>query len=213
MISSWIFTESKFPQVSRTLLRILADLNNAVVWMVSNRYFQVFLSLYQSFGDCTKNTNYNWYNRCFRVPQSFFQFPGKVQVLIILFAFFQFYSLVSRDSKVHNSASSLSFLLIIIKSGRLSDPFVSQNPRGVCAFSYTEWITLLTQSCIVSYTCCDNLLHSLMWLIGPSLSPHNLHLLFCYALSVVALIWLVLLAFFVLLLVLMALFFVFFCCS
>ena len=31
-------SESKFRQVSRILLSILADLNNAVVWMVSNRY-------------------------------------------------------------------------------------------------------------------------------------------------------------------------------
>ena len=38
---------------------------------------------------------------------SFFQFPSKVQVLILIFAFFQFYSVVSRDSKVHNAASLL----------------------------------------------------------------------------------------------------------
>ena len=31
---------------------------------------------------------------------SFFQFPSKVEVLILLFTFFQFYSVVSRDSKV-----------------------------------------------------------------------------------------------------------------
>ena len=32
----WILSDSKSPEVSRTSLRILADLNNAVVWMVSN---------------------------------------------------------------------------------------------------------------------------------------------------------------------------------
>ena len=31
----WSLSDSKFPQVSRTLLSILAVLNNAVVWMVS----------------------------------------------------------------------------------------------------------------------------------------------------------------------------------
>ena len=41
---------------------------------------------------------------------SFFQFPCKVKVLILLFTFFQFYSMVSQDSKVHNSASSLCFV-------------------------------------------------------------------------------------------------------
>ena len=37
MVFHWSFSESKSPQVSRTLLSILAVLNNAVVWMVSTR--------------------------------------------------------------------------------------------------------------------------------------------------------------------------------
>ena len=37
MIFHWSLSDSKFPQVSRTLLSILADLNNAVVWTVSTR--------------------------------------------------------------------------------------------------------------------------------------------------------------------------------
>ena len=50
-----------------------------------------------------------------------FQFPSKVLVLISLFAFFQFYSEVSRDSKVHRSTCSLFHLLLIItRSGRLA---------------------------------------------------------------------------------------------
>ena len=48
---------------------------------------------------------------------SFFQFPCKVKVFVLLFIFFRFYSMVSRVSKVHNFTSSL-FLLIIIRSGR-----------------------------------------------------------------------------------------------
>ena len=36
-----------------------------------SHYFQVLQSLYQSFGDCTKSTNHNWYNRHFHVPQFF----------------------------------------------------------------------------------------------------------------------------------------------
>ena len=52
---------------------------------------------------------------------SFYQFPSKVQVLILLFIFFQFYSEISRDSEVLNSASSLLLLLIIIKSGPLAE--------------------------------------------------------------------------------------------
>ena len=74
-----------------------------------SHYFQVSQSLYQSFGDCTKSTNYNWYNRHFHAPQ-FFQFPCKVDVLIPLFVFILFYSVALSDTKVHNSASSLFFV-------------------------------------------------------------------------------------------------------
>ena len=53
---------------------------------------RVLLSLYQSFGNCTESTNYNWFRHHFHVPQLFFfQFPGKVQVPLFLFCFFQFY--------------------------------------------------------------------------------------------------------------------------
>ena len=37
MVFHWSLGDSKSPWVSRTLLSILADLNNAVVWMVSTR--------------------------------------------------------------------------------------------------------------------------------------------------------------------------------
>ena len=37
MVFHWSLNDSKFPEVSRTLLSILTDLNNAVVWMVSTR--------------------------------------------------------------------------------------------------------------------------------------------------------------------------------
>ena len=35
MVFHWSLSDSKYPQVSRTLLSILADLNNAVIWMVA----------------------------------------------------------------------------------------------------------------------------------------------------------------------------------
>ena len=61
----------------------------------------------------------------------------------------------------------------------------------------SQWITFLTQSCLVLNSFCTNLLHSLiMWLIVSSLSLHSLHLLFRWVLSILALIWLVLMALF-----------------
>ena len=150
---------------------------------------------------------------------SFFQFPSKVEVLILLFTFFKFFSVVSRDSKVDYFANSFFFLLIIIKSGLLAgirwSVFMSKSHRSLCmSFSWTgaglciyhflvwsnlhflhisQWITLPTQSCLALYSLCANLVHSLiMSLMVSSLSPHSLHLLFCWLLSILALIWLVL---------------------
>ena len=113
-----------------------------------------------------------------------------------------------------------SFLLIIIRSGLLAgivDPFVclrslcesfSRTGAGLCIYHLlvwsnwnflliSQWITLPTQLCLALYSFCANLLHSLiMWLMVSSLSPHSLHLLFCCVLSILALMWLVLMALF-----------------
>ena len=47
-------SDSKSPKVCRTLVNILTDLNNAILWMIFTPllswYFQVFQSHYQSFG-------------------------------------------------------------------------------------------------------------------------------------------------------------------
>ena len=173
--------DSKSPQVSRTLLSILAILNNEVVWMVF-----IHPPTSKSSSPCS--------NPFVTVPNipitigiivtfmyhRFFQFPSKFTVLILLFTFFQFYSVISQDSKVNNFASSL-FLLIIIRSGLLAEIWwsvcMSKYHRSLCVL-FSLWITLPTQLCLVLHSFCANLLHSLiMWLIISSLSPHSLHLL------------------------------------
>ena len=75
---------------------------------------------------------------------SLFQFPSTVKVFILLFTFFQFYSVVSRDRKVDNFADFLffSFLLIIIRSGLRADirwsVRISKSHRSLCeSFSRT----------------------------------------------------------------------------
>ena len=71
----------------------------------------------------------------------FFNSLASSRYFILLFIFFQFYSVVSRDSKVDNFAYSL-FLLIIIRSGVLSEirrsVCTSKSHRSICvSFSRT----------------------------------------------------------------------------
>ena len=99
----------------------------------------------------------------------------------------------------------LLLLLIIIRSGRLDEikwsVWMAKSQRSFCvSYSRTEaglciyhlfvwsnwnflhnsqWITLLTQSCLLLYFFRVNLLYSfIMWLVVSSLSPHSLDLQF-----------------------------------
>ena len=47
MVSNWSLSDSKYPQVSRTLLSILTDLNNVIVFygLPSSSYFQILQAL------------------------------------------------------------------------------------------------------------------------------------------------------------------------
>ena len=117
MVFYWSLSDSKPHQVSRTLLSILAVFNNAVVWMVSTR-------------SPTSKSSRPFNKPLVTIPKapitigiivtfmfhSFFQFSSKVKVLISVFTFLQFYSVVCLDNKFDNFADFL-FLLIIIRSG------------------------------------------------------------------------------------------------
>ena len=92
-------------------------------------------SLCQSFGDCTKSANYNWYHHNFHVPQ-FLQFSGKVKVLISLFVFILYCGQPGKQSPQFSKFSfSCRLWLGLFDWLRLSDPFVSQNPRVYASHS------------------------------------------------------------------------------
>ena len=126
MVFHWSLSNSKSPQVSRTLLSILAVLNNAVIWMVSTRLpTSTSSSPFSNPFVTVPNAPITYWYNCHRHVPLFFQLPSKVEVLILLFTLFHFfshsfifhfYSVVSRDSKADYFASSLFLLLIIIKS-------------------------------------------------------------------------------------------------
>ena len=94
--------------------------------------------------------------------------------------------------------ATMKWSVCIAKSPRSSCISIFRTDSRLCIYHFfvwsnldflhnSQWIPLPTQSCLVLYSFC-NLLHSLMWLIVPSLSLHNPHLIFCCVLSIVALI-------------------------
>ena len=97
--------------------------------------------------------------------------------------------------------------LLAAKSHRSLCVSFSRIAAELCIYHWFVWsnlnfmhisqgITLPTKSCLVLYSCA-NWLHSLItWLMVSSLSTHNLQLLFCCVLSILALIWLVLMVLF-----------------
>ena len=221
MVIHWSLKDSKSPQVSRTRLRILAVLSNAVVWIVSTRA-------------PTSKSSRPFNNPLAIVPNapiiigtiftfmfhSFFNSLARSRYLSLFSLFFRFI-LWSAGTAKSTILQILFLLLIIIRSGllfgirrsvcmlkshrNLCESF-SRTGAGLCIYHLfawsnwnflhiSQWIPLPTQSCLALYSFCANLLHSLiMWLIVSSLSPHSLHLLFCCVLSILALIWLVLMA-------------------
>ena len=60
-----------------------------------------------------------------------FSIPSEGRGIILLLAFFQFYSMIGRDSKVHNFVNSLFLLIIIVVMPVLIDLFVCPSPTGI----------------------------------------------------------------------------------
>ena len=92
MVSHWSFSDCKSPQVSRTLPSILADLNNAVVWMVSTDPF-----IFKSSSLCT--------NPSVTVPRALITIGITVTFMSLNFFNFLARSVDSRGIKVYCSAS------------------------------------------------------------------------------------------------------------
>ena len=188
MVFLWSLSNSKSPQVSRTLLSILVILNNSVAWMVSTH-------------PPTSKSSIPFSNPLVTVPNA----PITIGIIVTCM-FHSFFNSLARSRYLSFFSHSFSFilwsartakstilqipffLLIIIWSGRLAKIrrciCTSKYHRSLCvSFSSTgaglciyhlfvwsnfnflhisQWITLPTQSCLVLYSLVLLLLLSLL---------------------------------------------------
>ena len=179
MLFHWSLSDSKSPQVSRTLLSILALLNNAVVWMVSthpptSKSSNPFNSPLVSKAPITTDIIITFMFHSFSIPwQSRGTYPS-FHFLSVLFC--------GQPGQQSRQFCKFSFfcggwlLLGLVFWPRLGDSFVCQSPIGV-SFSRTaaglcihhlfvrsnlnflhisQWITLPTHpvvSCLIHLLC------------------------------------------------------------
>ena len=93
MVFHWSLSDSKSPQVSRTLLSILAVLNNAVVWMVSTH-------------PPTSKSSRPFNNPLVTVPKATITIR-----MIITFMFHSFFNSLARSRYLSFFSHSFSFIL------------------------------------------------------------------------------------------------------
>ena len=131
MVFHWSLSDSKCPQVSRIFLRIMIDINNAVVWMI---FARIFIS--DSAIICT--------NRLVTVPSTPITIGITITFMLYSFVFsslpkskyislFGFPSILLCGLCRRWSPHFCKFyFLLTIKRSRLGDLFVCQNFREFC---------------------------------------------------------------------------------
>ena len=147
MVFHWSLSHSKSPQVSRTFLSFLADLNNAVVLIVFT-----CTPISKSHSPCI--------NPLVTVPRtpitigivtfmfhSFFQFSSTVQVLILLFPFLRLFLSFHSSWTFHICFNWLSFtgawmLVSVLRSRGFFRIFADVNFAMVWMASIRQLITL-----------------------------------------------------------------------
>ena len=183
-----VWVTARLIQVSKTLLSILADFNNTIVWIISSR-----LLIFKSSSPCI--------SPLLIVPRALITIS-----ITVTFMFQSFFSSLARFRYLSHFSLPFNFILWsagtskstiwqvlffccccwlslgLVLWSRLDNPAVSQNPSEVCtshssgqmlSCAYTicsyfnflhnsQWITLPHQSRLVLYSFCASLLHSLI---------------------------------------------------
>ena len=214
MVFYWSLGDNKSPQVFRIFISILAVLSNAVVLMISTRsliskssypWINPLVTVLSAPITISITVTFMFY--------SFFNSLARSWNLSHFFLSFSF-TLLSTGTAgplfcwLWLSLVEIRWSACISKSHRILCVTFSRTDSELCIYHLfvwsnlsllhnSQWITFFNQSCLVLYSLCANLPHSfILWLIVSSLSPHNLHLLFCCILSIFALTLLVLMALF-----------------
>ena len=136
MAFHWSLNDSKSPYVSRTLLSILADLNNTVVGMVSSRpaiskscpFNNLLVTVPRATITIVKIVNFTLH--------SFFSIPKQNRGTSSAFHFLKNFTLLSAETANSTFLQDLFHLLIITRSGHLA----------VCNFKVTQkFVCLILQ--------------------------------------------------------------------
>ena len=198
LISHWSLRDSKFPKDPRTLLSILTDLNDAVVWMVSTcSLFSDSFSLFTTLLGIVPSAQTIIGFRVTFMFHRFFTSLARSRYLS-LFSFSFIFTLWSVGTAKSTIGQVLFFCrlspCLVVRPNclylKILENFVRlilQNEFRVlhiplvCMVKFQFFVQLPVDyiphpvvSCLILF-----LLHSLiMWLIVSFLSPHNLHLLF-----------------------------------
>ena len=169
MVFHWSLSDSKSPQVSRTLISILADFNNSVVPRAPITIGITITFMFHSFFNSLVRSRYL---SLFTLSFNFTLWSTIPQVLSFLLIIF------IRSGR----RAEIRWSVRILKSQRNLYVSFSRTDSRLCIyhlfvwsnFNFLQWMTLHTQSCQSFHSFYDNLLHSLnMWLIVSPLSPHN----------------------------------------
>ena len=138
MVSCWSFSDNRFPQISWTLLSILANLKKSCsLDDLHSSSYSKFSSFYNTPLVTVLRAPVSIGNTIIFIFHSFFQFPCQVLVLILLFTFFFDLALWRPRTSKSTIRRFFIFLLNIMKSCRGS-VCILKSERSLCvSFSRT----------------------------------------------------------------------------
>ena len=146
MVSHSRLSDNKTPQVSRTLLSILTDLNKTLFWVVSFRpLIPSPLVPVPIFGQCTKSTSYYWYNRLFHVCPTVFVFFFFISLARSRYLSFSSLSSVFLGGQPGQWSLHFFFTLLILRLvvlPKVGDLFYLKIPEDIVRYNFQNgfWV-------------------------------------------------------------------------